>query len=282
MPDAGPLLFGDIDDTGRPLAIAVHGFPDTPYTWRHLGPALAAHGYRVVAPWLPGYDGPATASISVGTYVRHIQRVRMDYQGDNRTVLLGHDWGAYAAYGAVALAPGSYRRLVTLAVPPIGALGPAMFDYRQVKRSFYIWFIQQVGLAETALAAPGFWEALWADWSPGYDCSEDVARLRRFVTEASIPGIICPYRASFQPEFGDEEVAAEAAATMVPPPVPTLYVHGSDDGAMGAELLEDVAAQLPAPGSRFELLEGVGHFLHLEQPDRIAELICRFLKSEVI
>jgi pimeloyl-ACP methyl ester carboxylesterase len=280
LPQASPLTFGDIDDSSRPLAVAVHGFPDTPHTWRYLGPALAAAGYRVVAPWLPGYDTPATRPISVGTYVRHIGEVRRRYQGDDRCVLIGHDWGANAGYGAVAVDPGGYRRLVTLAVPPVGALGPAMFEYRQLKRSFYIWFIQQVGLAEGALAAPGFWESLWADWSPGHDWSQDIVRLRRSVTEASIAGIVCPYRASFHAEFADPDVAAEAAATLVPPPVRTLYLHGADDGAMGAELLDDVIAQLPAAGSRFELLDGVGHFLHLEQPDRIAAIICGWLQSD--
>lgn len=48
-----PLTFGDIADTTRPLAIAVHGFPDTPHTWRHLGPVLADRGYRVAAPGCP-------------------------------------------------------------------------------------------------------------------------------------------------------------------------------------------------------------------------------------
>ena len=56
------LTFGPpeyLDDHARPLAVLVHGFPDTPHTWRHLGPALVADGYRVVAPWLPGYTTPA-------------------------------------------------------------------------------------------------------------------------------------------------------------------------------------------------------------------------------
>ena len=70
--------------------------------------------------------------------------------------------------------PDAFGRFVALAVPPTAALG-GMFSYRQLKRSFYIWFIQQVGLAEAALLEPGFWEALWADWSPGYDASNDVA-----------------------------------------------------------------------------------------------------------
>ncbi|BBZ41029.1 alpha/beta fold hydrolase [Mycobacterium conspicuum] len=280
MPQPGPLTFGDIDDISRPLAIAVHGFPDTPHTWRYLGPALAAAGYRVLAPWLPGYDAPATGPISVGTYVRYIGDLRRKYQGDDRCVLVGHDWGANAGYGAVAFDPSGYSRLVTLAVPPVGALGSPMFAYRQLKRSFYIWFMQQVGLAEAALAAPGFWESLWTDWSPGHDWSEDVAQLRRSVTEESIAGIICPYRASFQPQFADPEVSVEAAATLVPPPVRTLYLHGANDGALGAELLEDVTAHLPAAGSRFELLDGVGHFLHLERPDQVADIICGWLQAD--
>jgi pimeloyl-ACP methyl ester carboxylesterase len=48
---------------------------------------------------------------------------------------------------------------------------------------------------------------------------------------------------------------------------------------MGAETLVDVSAHLPAPGSRFELLDGVGHFLHLEQSERIAEVICGWVPS---
>lgn len=275
-----PLTFGEIDDATRPLVIAVHGFPDTPHTWRHLGPVLAEQGYRVVAPWLPGYDAPATGPISVGTYVRRLEQVRREFRGDERATLIGHDWGANAGYGAVVFGPDAYARLVTLAVPPTSALGPSMFSYRQLKRSFYIWFIQQVGLAEAAFAAPGFWESLWADWSPGYDCAEDVALLRKSVPDASIPGIISPYRASFNPQFNDPDTESEAAATLGLPPVPTLYLHGADDGAIGAELLNDVAAHLPAPASSFRLLDGVGHFLHLEQPDRVAELVCGWLESD--
>jgi pimeloyl-ACP methyl ester carboxylesterase len=274
-----PLTFGDIDDNALPLAIAVHGFPDTPYTWRYLGPALAEAGYRVVAPWLPGYDAPATGPISVGTYVRHIHGVRRVYRGDARAVLVGHDWGASAGYGAVATDPAAFSRLVTLAVPPVPALGEAMFGYAQLKRSFYVWFIQQVGLAEAAFSRAGFWESLWSDWSPGYDCTEDVARLRQHVGAASIAGIICPYRASFNPDFVDPSVADESLATMSAPPIPTLYLHGNDDGALGSELLDGVAEHLPAPGSGFELLDAVGHFLHLEVPGIVAERICAWLRG---
>jgi pimeloyl-ACP methyl ester carboxylesterase len=273
-----PLTYGDIADTTRPLAIAVHGFPDTPHTWRHLGPVLADHGYRVAAPWLPGYEAPATGPISVGTYVRQIRAVRRALRADERAVLIGHDWGAYTGYGVVGGDPHAFSRLVTLAVPPAPVLAGLMFSYAQIKRSFYIWFIQQVGLAEATLLQPGFWESLWADWSPGYDARQDISWLREYVTAETIAGVIGPYRATFNPAFADPDAEAEAAATLLAPPIPTLYLHGSADGGLGAEIVRTAVDHLPAPGSSFQMIEGVGHFLHLEQPDLIAERICSWLE----
>ena len=256
-----------------PLAVLVHGFPDTPYSWRHLGPDLAKRGYRVLAPWLPGYDSPTDKPISVGTYVRYLLDVGHNYDVDDRAVLIGHDWGAQAGYGVVAAEPTAFGRFVALSVPPIAALATAMFSYSQLRRSFYIWFIQQVGLAEAALVAPGFWESLWTDWSPGYDAGDDIAELRRHVTAENIANVIAPYRASFNPQFADPDAEAEAAAAMQPPPVPTLYLHGANDGAIGADLLGDLGPHLPAGGSVAEIVDGVGHFLHLEKPDLIAAKI---------
>ncbi|CDO89393.1 alpha/beta hydrolase [Mycobacterium triplex] len=275
-----PLTFGDIADTRRPLAIAVHGFPDTPHTWRHLGPVLADRGYRVAAPWLPAYDAPASGPVSVGTYVRQIRAVRKALKADDRAILIGHDWGAHASYGLVATDPTAFSRLVTLAVPPSAALAESMFSYPQLKRSFYIWLIQLVGLAETLVLAPGFWESLWADWSPGYDAHQDISWLREHVTAENIAGVIGPYRATFNPEFADPQAETEAAATLVPPSIPTLYLHGTNDGGLGAEVVAGAAEYLPAPGSSFQMIDGVGHFLHLEQPDLIAERICSWLDAK--
>jgi pimeloyl-ACP methyl ester carboxylesterase len=277
MTEPAAPTFGDIDDPTRPLAVLVHGFPDTPYTWRHLGPRLAERGYRAVAPWLPGYGAPYFGPVSVGTYVRHILDIRDTYRGDERAVLIGHDWGANAGYGAVNADPSAFARLVTLAVPPTAVLGQGLFSYAQLRRSFYIWFIQQPGLAEMALLADGFWESLWRDWSPGYDATADLAELRRHVTAETIAGVINPYRASFNPQCGDPEAQTEALAALSVPPIPTLYLHGRQDGAIGAELLDDALTSLPAPGSAFELLEGVGHFLHLEAPDAVADRIVAWL-----
>lgn len=273
------MTFGDLDDVARPLAVLVHGFPDTPHTWRHLGPSLADAGYRVVAPWLPGYDAPMQSPISVGTYVRHVLAVREHFGGDERALLVGHDWGANAGYGVTVTHPSSFARFVALAVPPTAALGMGILRYAQLRRSFYVWFIQQVGLAETALLEPGFWESLWADWSPGYDASEDVATLREYVTAETIAGVLSPYRSTFNPDYVDSEATAEAAATLSAPAIPTLYLHGANDGALGADLLGDAGEHLPAAGSAFELVPGVGHFLHLEQPALVWDRMSRWLRS---
>jgi pimeloyl-ACP methyl ester carboxylesterase len=274
-----PSTFGDIDDTSLPLAVLVHGFPDTPLTWRHLGPDIEKQGYRVVAPWLPGYDAPVGKPVSVGTYAKSILDVGRVHNADDRAILIGHDWGAIAGYAAVATQPDAFSRLVTLAVPPTAALATGIFSYGQLKRSFYIWFIQQVGLAEATVIGPGFWESLWSDWSPGYDPTDDVAELRKYVSAENIADVIAPYRASFNPDFADPAAEDEAAASLLPPPVPTLYLHGKNDGAMGVELLGDVEAHLPTAGSAFEIIDGTGHFLHLEQPQLIAKKILDWLST---
>ncbi|TPG31781.1 alpha/beta hydrolase [Mycobacterium hodleri] len=271
------MTFGDIEESARPLAVLVHGFPDTPHTWRHLGPVLTAAGYRVVATWLPGYLAAESGPVSAGTYVRHVLDVRNSHGGDERAVLVGHDWGATAGYGAVVSDPGAFRRFVALAVPPAAALGSGLFGYDQLKRSFYVWFIQQAGLADFAMLEPGFWESLWGDWSPGYDPTQDISMLRRYVTQETIGGVLGPYRASFDPKLIDQGAAAETAATLGVPPVPTYYLHGSRDGAIGAELLGDVISFLSTPGSVFELVDGVGHFLHLERPEVIGSKIVAWL-----
>ena len=68
------------------------------------------------------------------------------------------------------------------------------------------------------------------------------------------------------------------AATGTPPPQPTLYLHGADDGCMAVSLTEGTAGQL-APGSRLEIVPGTGHFLHLERPDVVNRAVVDFLTA---
>ena len=123
--------------------------------------------------------------------------------GDDRAVLIGHDWGAAAAYGAAVLEPGRWSRVVTMAVPPFAAVADSFFSFAQLKRSFYI-FVFQTPLAETAVSCDNhaFIDGLWADWSPGYDAAWDVARVKEAIgTSENLSAAIGYYRAMFDPSL---------------------------------------------------------------------------------
>lgn len=266
-----------------PLALLLHGFPDTAWTWRHLLPALAERGYRAVAPFLRGYAPtavPADGRYQTGALATDACALHEALGGDGDAVIVGHDWGAMATYGAAALEPDRWRKVVAAAVPPAGALGMAFMDYEQVRRSFYIWFFQ-TPLAEVVVPMDDhrFIDRLWDDWSPGYDGAADAARVKQALADpANLSAAIGYYRAMFDPSSHDPALAAAQDATAAPTPQPTLYLHGTDDGCLAAPDPGVVAAALPAEGSRVELVEGAGHFLHLERPDVVDELILEFLR----
>src|SRR3954453_23208325 len=131
-------------DSG-PLALCLHGFPDSAWGWRYLLPALADSGYRAVAPWMRGYaptSVPTDGVYQTGALVRDACALHDALDGDGDAVLIGHDWGAITAYGAASFAPDRWRRVVTAAVPPPGSMGLSFLTYDQLRRSFYMFFFQ--------------------------------------------------------------------------------------------------------------------------------------------
>ncbi|GAA4090688.1 alpha/beta hydrolase [Nonomuraea soli] len=250
-----------------PLALCLHGFPDTAHTWRHLMPELAARGYRAVAPFMRGYaPTEVPVGFEVGALVADVHALHEELGGDSDAVLIGHDWGALAVYGAAD----RFRRSVAMAAPPPAALVPGFFSYAQLKRSFYV-FLFQTGLAEIAASQPDFLPGIWADWSPGYDATADLEFVRRSLGEpANLKAALEYYRARLGAEPPTGRFTAEQAAADAGPTAPLLYLHGERDGCMGAELTKDMS--LPE-GSRVELLPDAGHFLHLERPREVNELV---------
>ena len=168
-----------------------------------------------------------------------------------------------------------------MAVPPLGAMAEAFFDYRQIKRSFYMFFFQ-MPMADAAVATGdlAFIEGLWSDWTgKGYDFSEDLAHVRDCLREPeNLAAALGYYRALFDPSRQAPELSAEQAASTVASPHPTLYLHGTEDRALGAELVGGTGALLAA-GSEVQMVEGANHFLHLEQPDTVNDRVLAFLGS---
>lgn len=266
-----------------PLALCLHGFPDSAWTWELLLPELAAAGYRAVAPFLRGYAPtaiPADGLYQPGAIAADANALHEALGGDGDAVLIGHDWGAVASYPAAAAAPERWRRLVTAAVPPPNAVAQGFFSYRQLQRSWYIWFFQ-TPFAEMAVALDdlAFVDRLWEEWSPGFDGAVWAAHCKDAIRDpANLQAAVGYYRATVGSGARHPDLDAIEAAGAAPMPVPTLYLHGIDDGCMGADLIGDHAIdQLPVEGSCVELVPGTGHFLHLEAPDVVNPLILDFL-----
>jgi pimeloyl-ACP methyl ester carboxylesterase len=273
--EANGLSFGYLEaGSDGPLALCLHGFPDSAHTWRHLMPDLADAGFHVVAPFLRGYAPtsiPGDGAYQTAALGADANALHEAFGGTGDAVLIGHDWGAGAAYAASADAPERWRRVVTMAVPPFAAMINSFFDYEQLKRSFYI-FLFQTGLAEMALDA-AFVEGLWRDWSPDYDAAFDVTQvLDCLAAPENKAAAIGYYRVMLDPSRRQAAYAERQAAADGVGERPTLYLHGGADGCLDATLAQDAEQHLPA-GSRMQLIPGAGHFLHLEEPAVVGRLV---------
>jgi pimeloyl-ACP methyl ester carboxylesterase len=284
---ANDLDFGVLEagaaGTG-PLALCLHGFPDTAHTWQLLLPALAGAGFHAVAPFMRGYAPtavPADGAYQVGALAADAIALHEVLGGGTDAVLIGHDWGAEAAYGAAAHAPDRWRRVVTLAVPPAGLDSVLFSDYEQLRRFFYLFmFRDPLGFAQAVVASDGmsFLDRLWRDWSPGFPAGDHLARVKESLAEpASLAAAIGYYRAAGAADAAGR-YAAEQEATSRQNPQPTLYLHGARDGCIGADLAR-AAGPFLAPGSRLAVIEDAGHFLHLEQPAEVNAQILDWVTS---
>lgn len=282
---ANGIEFGVLSAGEGPLALCLHGFPDSAWTWQHLLPALADAGYRAVAPFLRGYaptEVPADGLYQSGAVASDAIALHEALGGDQDAVLIGHDWGALATYGAAGFAPDRWRKVVTAAVPPPATVANAFFSFDQLKRSWYMFFFQSP-LADMAVPQNdlAFIDRLWADWSPGFDASGELPAVKDAIGDpANLAAAIGYYRATLGSGARSPQYDAVEAAGAAPLTMPALYLHGSNDGCMGSELIDaSVASALPHPDSRIEVVDGVGHFLQLEAPELVNQLILDFVTA---
>jgi pimeloyl-ACP methyl ester carboxylesterase len=275
---ANGLDFGVLELGTGPLALCLHGFPDSAHTWRYLLPALADAGFHAVAPFMRGYAPtviPADGCYEVGALVADAIALWNALDGDDQAVLIGHDWGAEAAYGAASFAPECWRRVVVLSIPPL-ALDDRIFgDYEQLRRFFYLYFLRDLR-ADAVVAANrmAFLDRLWADWSPGYDARDALTYVKACLAKPeNLAAAIGYYRADGLP---NGKYRREQAALLRIAPQPTLYLHGEADGCIAAHLVADSEHYLAA-GSSMRLIADAGHFLHLEKPSQVNEAIVTWI-----
>jgi pimeloyl-ACP methyl ester carboxylesterase len=281
---ANDLEFGFLECGDGPLALCLHGFPDSAWTWRHLLPELAGAGFRAVAPFMRGYAPtavPADGRYQTAVLGLDACALHDALGGDGEAVIVGHDWGAMASYVAANHEPERWRRVVTMAVPPAGAVATAFLQYAQLKRSWYMFFFQHpFADGVVPMGDFDFIEGLWADWSPGYDAGDDLPRVKDCLRDpANLAAALGYYRATIGGVGVDPALDAVQAKGAEPTTQPTLYLHGRTDGCMGADLAEGAAAFLPAEGSRLEMVDDAGHFLHLERPAQVNRSVLDFVTS---
>ena len=141
-----------------PLVLLVHGFPESWFSWRHQIDALAAAGFRVVAPDMRGY-GKSDAPQAIDQYtILHLVGDMvgiLDALGAATAVIVGHDWGASVAWQAALMRPDRFRAVAALSVPfrPRGKAPPTSLMPRTENAQFYQLYFQEQGAAEAELDA---------------------------------------------------------------------------------------------------------------------------------
>ena len=269
-------------DTARPLALCLHGFPDTAHGWRHLLPALANAGFRAIAPFQRGYSPtqvPADGCYQSGALGVDANALHDALGGGSDAVIIGHDWGAAGTHTAAVLEPDRWRRVVTMALPPGTALALGFLtNLEQIQNSWYMFFFLH-GLADLVVPANdlAFIDRLWAQWSPGYDATLDLPMVKAALRDpANLAAALGYYRATLGDGKRDDRYADAQRATQEVPTQPMLYLHGRDDGCIGVDVAHSAAASVSS-NVAVEIIDNAGHFLHLEQPDLVNARIVKFL-----
>jgi pimeloyl-ACP methyl ester carboxylesterase len=295
-----------------PLVILVHGWPESWYSWRHQLPALAAAGFRAVAPDMRGY-GKSDKPQPVESYdIQHVTADIVgivDALGEKTAMLVGHDWGAIVVWNSMLLHPDRFTAVVAMSVPYSGrgkqsvvqTLRQAMGD-----NFYYILYFQEPGVAEKEFdadprgilsrlylspgsprhppqvtdpkrAAGGWIPRLGAplglpDWLTQADLDYYVAEF----TQAGFRGGINYYR-NFHRNWESTPQLADARIT-----APALFLAGERDvvirGATKEQLL--AAMKQAVPGLRdVKLLPGIGHWVQQENPRDTNAATIEFLQS---
>jgi pimeloyl-ACP methyl ester carboxylesterase len=254
---ANGLRFAYLDQGRGPLLLFVHGFPDTAYTWEHAMPEIARTGVRVVAPFTRGYFPtaiPPDARYDCETLARDLLAL-IEALGERHAILVGHDWGALAAYAAAALAPQSIRLLITVACPHPRAirLTPAMLWKARhllfLRRASAAARIRRGGFAyidELVRRASPAWHAIPAD---------ETMRVKQAFSQPGCLEAACAYYKTLSPRLPD--------ALRAPIAVPTVAFAGEHD------VLRPHHYELARPWfqGRYEIIRVPGgHFLHREHP----------------
>jgi pimeloyl-ACP methyl ester carboxylesterase len=257
-----------------PLVVLLHGFPEFWYAWRHQIPVLAEAGYHVVAPDMRGYNlsskpagwreyGAESLAGDVAGLIRHF--------GVDDAYVVGHDWGAAVAYFTAMEHPEVVKRLAILNVPHPARMLASFRTWRQLRKSWYMFFFQLPLIPERLLAANDFAAAKRALRAESPDAFGD-ADVERYVEAWSQPGALTAmlnyYRAALR------RSPRSSLARLRSIDVPVLVIWGQRDSVLGSELAEPEAKWVS--DVRVERLPQATHWVQHDAPEHVNELLTGF------
>jgi pimeloyl-ACP methyl ester carboxylesterase len=273
-------LLSDGPEDG-PLVVFLHGFPELARSWKHQLPALAAAGYHAVAPDMRGYggtdkEGPWDMRTLAGDVKALVRAL-----GREKAVVVGHDWGGGVAWATAMYEPDVVDRLVILNCPHPAVLAKAILTSpRQTLKSWYMFFFQLPWLPEklTTLDGARFvaralrgGSTVRSAWPP-----EETQPYRdSYLQPGAASAAIGYYRAAFRSARG---VIKDAKTLKIK--ARTHVIWGLGDRFLGHEFGEPAAVRAcmePGNEATFEAIEGAGHYVQNEAPERVNEALMRFL-----
>jgi pimeloyl-ACP methyl ester carboxylesterase len=262
------LRFHLRDEGSGPAVILLHGFPDTGDLWRHQVPALVEAGFRVLAPDLRG-RGRTEAPTEVAEYglTRSAADVAgiLDQLGIGRAHVVGHDFGAATAWLVASLFPDRVDRLAALSVGFPGAAGPP--DLESLQKGWYRILIQTPEVAEE-LARQDDWYLLRTLLAGASD-------LDAYIAELSRPGALT---AGFNWYRANLPLPRLVGPVPKLPPVsaPTLGLWSSGDNYLTERQMTASASHVTG-GWRYERIDDATHWLQLDRPERVNQLLLEHL-----
>ena len=293
-----------------PVVILAHGFPESAYSWRHQIPALAAAGFRVIAPDQRGYGGSSRPepieAYDIGQLSGDLVGL-LDDAGAERAALIGHDWGAVVVWTTAQLHPDRVAAVAGLSVPPVPRpLTPVTEALRRIfgDAFFYMLYFQQPGVADAemnadprrslrrmlgGMRAPQDEAAAMRMLAPGpegfIERLPDPDRLPDWLTAADLDHYVAEFsRTGFTGALNwyrnyerNWHLTAHPAAETIS--APSLFIGGTDDPVL-TFTKTDRARELAVGPYRQVMLDGAGHWIQQERPDEINTELLTFL-SEV-
>lgn len=301
-----------------PLVVLCRGFPESKLAWRHQVRALAAAGYRAVAPDMRGY-GQTGAPGSVDQYsVVHAvgdMVALLDALGEDEAVIVGHDWGATIAWQAALMRPDRFRAVAALSVPMMGQppVPPSKIFPQNDEALFYTLYFQEQGGAEAEFnrdvrltlrkliyAASG--EAgprQPGDGTPNpfgmvgrktglLPSLPDPAMLPGWLSSEDFDHLVTQFeRTGFGPALNyyrnlDRNWELQQAYVGQTVQVPALFMIGGRDTGLSIPGMDRIIAAMPGlvPDLRGSfVLDGAGHWLQQEAAARVNSELIKFLNS---